>query len=184
VGLFRRRVPLHERLAREGGLYDEPVTEPRPPGWVETGIHGVPRAREWESVVAVDAEGVEGDHVRFVALPDDTLLVEEGGDVDALADALETVVEPPYRAEATRRSETQWAVGLRRIRVVELADDPEGDEVVLTDADGERTLVVDGLRGFGSIPELEALGEARGQSYAVQARRLDGAIWEVEVLPL
>jgi hypothetical protein len=184
VGLFRRRVPLHEKLAREGGLYAEPSEGARPPGWMETGIHGVPRAREWEAVVAVDAEGVEGDRARFVALPDDTLVVEEGGDVDALADALEPVLKPPYRAEATRRSETQWAVGLRRIQVVELPDDPEGDEVVLTAADGDRTLVVDGVRAFGSVPELERLGEARGPSYAVQARRLDGAIWEVEVLPL
>jgi hypothetical protein len=151
---------------------------------METGIHGVPRTREWDTVVAIDAEGVEGDRARFVALPDDTLLVEEGGDVDALAAALEEVLEPPYRAEATRRSETQWAVGLRRIEVVALSDDPEGDEVVLTVAGGERTLVVDGGRAFGSIPELEALGEARGPSYVVQARRLDGAVWEVEVMPL
>jgi hypothetical protein len=68
--------------------------------------------------------------------------------------------------------------------VVELPDDPEGDEVTLTMADDGRTLVVDGLQAFGSIPELEALGEARGKSYVVHAKRLDGSTWEVEVLPL
>ena len=184
MGLFRRREPLHEQLAREGGLTPDPAGEPHPPGWMETGIHGVPRAREWDAVVPVTAEGVEGDRVRFVALPDDTLVVEEGGDVAAIADALDEVLQPPYRAEANRRDENQWAVGLRRIQVVELPDDPGGDEVTLTVSDDSRTLVVDGSQVFGSIPQLEALGEARGKSYVVQAKRLDGSIWEVEILPL
>jgi hypothetical protein len=94
------------------------------------------------------------------------------------------VIQPPYRAEATRRDESRWAVGLRRIQAVDLPDDPEGDEVTLTVADGGRTLAVDGRPVFGSIPELEALGEARGTSYVIRARRLDGSTWEVEVMPL
>jgi hypothetical protein len=151
---------------------------------METGVHGVPRAREWDAVVTVEADGVEGDRARFVALPDDTIVVEDGAEVAAIADALDDVVQPPYRAEATRRGENRWAVGLRRVQVVELPNDPEGDEVILTVADGGRTFVVDGQQRFGSIPELEALGEARGKSYVVQARRLDGSTWEVEVLPL
>lgn len=204
--LFRRREPLHERLAREGGLQPQPLPEPRPPWgaegdrssgrsvagsagnasiprWMETGVHGVPRERRWDAVVTVEAEGVDADAALFVALPDDTLVVEEGGDVEALAAALDTVVEPPYRAEAARRSETQWAVGVRRIRVVELADDPEGEEVTLTVNAGERMLAVDGAQAFGSIGELEALGGGR-EAYVVRARRLDGALWEVEVMPL
>jgi hypothetical protein len=134
---------------------------------METGVHGVPRAREWDAVVTVEADGVEGDRVRFVALSDETLVVEEGTEVGAIADALDDVVPPPYR-----------------VQVVELPDDPGGDEVTLTVADGGRTLVVDGQQTFGSIPELEALGEARGKSYVVQAKRLDESTWEVEVLPL
>jgi hypothetical protein len=184
VGLFRRRESLHEQLAREGGLDPEPVKEAGPPGWMETGIHGVARAREWDAVVAVEAEGVEGDRVRFVALADDTLIVEEGGDVEPLAAALDEVVEPPYRAEAMRRGETQWAVGLRRIQVVALPNDPGGHEVTLTVHEGETTLVVDGSETFASIRELEDIGAARGSSFVVQARRLDGDLWEVEVSPL
>ena len=160
-----------------------PIEEPGPPGWMETGVHGVPRARRWDAVVTVEAEGIEGDEARFVALADDTLVVEQGGDLDALAAALDDVVQPPYRAEATRRSGTQWAVGLRRIQVVDLADDPEGDEVTLTVQSGERVLAVDGAQAFGSIPALEALGGGRA-SYVVQARRLEGTSWEVEVMQL
>ncbi len=182
--LFRRREPLHERLAREGGLSAEPLREPGPPGWMETGIHGVPRQREWDAVLTVDADGVEGDRARFVALPDETLLVEEGEDVEPLAAALDGSVQPPYRAEAVRRGEDRWAIGIRRIQVVELSDDPEGDAVTLTVQDGERTLLVDGEPAFGSIPALEQVGAARARSYVVEARRLDEALWEVRVTAL
>ncbi len=182
MGLFRRREPLHERLAREGGL-GKPLPEAAAPGWMETGIHGVQRPREWDSVVTVEAEGVEGDRARFVALADQTLLVEEGEHVEALADALDSV-PPPYRAEAVRRGESQWAVGIHRIEVVSLPDAPEGQELTLTARDGGRTLLVDGAPVFGSLPELERLGEARGESYVVQGNRLADDLWEVRVVPL
>ena len=184
MGLFRRREPLHEQLAREGGLLTRPVEEPSPPRWVETGIHGVPRAREWDSVVTVEVEGMEGDRALFVALPDDTLVVEEGDDVEPLASALDGVASPPYRAEARRRGGSQWAVGIRAIGVVGLPDDPGGEEILLTANGGERTLLVDGVDTFASLPELERVGEARGASYVVRARRLDGTLWEVEATAL
>lgn len=184
MGLFRRREPLHQRLAREGGLRTEPLPEVAPPGWMETGVHGVHRPREWDAVVTVEAEGLEGDRARFVALPDETLLLEEGENVDALADALDGVVTPPYRAEAVRRGESRWAVGVRRIEVVELPDGPEGGELTLTVRGGERTLTVDGSPVFGSQPALEQLGAARAESYVVQGQRLTDDVWEVRVVPL
>lgn len=181
--LFRRE-PLHERLAREGGLNPRPLPEAGPPGWMETGIHGVPRHREWDAVVTVEAEGLEGDQARFVALPDETLLVEEGEDVEPLVEALDDVVQPPYRAEAVRRGENQWAVGVRRIEVIELQDDPEGETLTLTSREGERTLLVDGAPAFGSIPALERLGSARAESYIVEGQRLTEGLWEVRVTAL
>ena len=161
------------------------LDEPAPPGWMETGIHGVHRARQWDAVVAVEVEGVEGDAVHFVALEDNTLLVDEDVDAEPLAAALDDVAEPPYRAEAVRRSETQWAVGIRRLEVVDLGGDaPDGEELTLTEREGERELLVDGAPTFGSIPALEQLGERRSRNFVVQGRRLDGALWEVRVTPL
>ena len=185
MDLFRRE-PLHERLAREGGLQAEPLPAPAPPPWMETGIHGVNRPRQWDAVVSVEAAGVEGDRAQFVAVGDDSLVIEEGVDVEPLAAALDETgtVKPPYRAEAVRRGESQWAVGIKQIQVVELTDDPEGDEVTLTMRDGERELLIDGRPVFGSIPAFERLGAARGASYVVQGRRLVGALWEVRALPL
>jgi hypothetical protein len=185
VSLFRRNEPLHERLAREGGLRTESLPEAAPPEWMETGVHGVHRPRQWDAVVTVEVDGVDADEVHFVALADETLLVDEDVDADPIAAALDGVAEPPYRAEAVRRSETQWAVGIRRIEVVDLGDDaPDGDELTLTSRDGERTLLVDGSPTFGSIRELEELGAARASNYVVQGHRLVDSLWEVRVMPL
>jgi hypothetical protein len=151
---------------------------------METGIHGVSRQREWDAVVAVEAEGVEGDKASFVALPDESLLVEEGEDVEPIAQALDDVIQPPYRAEAVRRGPSQWAVGVRRIEVIELEDDPEGETLTLTSREGEQTLLVDGAPVFGSIPALERLGAARSESYVVEGKRLAEGLWEVRVTAL
>jgi hypothetical protein len=180
VGLFRRK-PLHHRLAEEGGLVERP-TRPLFTGVIpETGIHGVPRERQYEAVVAVDAPDVEGADARFVGLEDGSLLIEQGeGDLTALADSIEQEVDRPYRAVAVRRGETQWAVAARSLRVVELPE-PGGDEIELVRRGEERTLVVDGNRSFGTLPELEELSETDS---VIRAARLDGALWEVRVDPL
>ena len=175
MGLFRRREPLHEKLAREGGL-TAPDLDPRPQ-WQETGVHGMARPREWDATVTVDAPGVGGDSVQFVVLPDSTLLVEEGSDdsLDPLASAVEQVVQPPYRARGIRQSESLWAVQARRIRVVEIPNGPEGETIDLVTTPDGTTLSVDDASAFGSIPELEGLGDV------VHATRLDGDLWEIRV---
>jgi hypothetical protein len=182
VGLFRRSKPLHERLAEEGGLVEPETRQPLYTGVIpETGIHGVPREREYDAVVTTDAADVEGTSVRFVALADGSLLIEEGdGDLTALADAIEQEVKRPYRAIAIRRGQTQWAVAGHGLRVVELPE-PGGDEVELALHGDERTLLIDGSRAFGTLPELEALAEGDA---VIRAARLDGTLWEVRVDPL
>jgi hypothetical protein len=186
VGLFRRREPLHEMLARLGGLTPALSQPPDLLGRLSgAGIHGLHQLREWDAVVTADAPSAQGDRAVFVVLPDGTLLVEEGeGDLAPLAEAVEAEVEPPYRAEAVRRHEELWAAAARALQVIELADDPGGDELTLTVRDDERELLVDGARTFGSIPVLERLAEGRFDAYAIRASRLDGALWEVEISPL
>jgi hypothetical protein len=181
VALFRRK-PLHQRLAEEGGLVERSGGRPPFTGAIgETGIHGVPREREYDAVVAADAPDVEGSTARFVALADASLLIEEGdGDLTPLADSIEHEVKPPYRAIAVRRGETQWAVAAHRLRVAELPE-PGGDEVELAVRGDERTLVIDGVRAFGTLPELEKLAD--GDS-VIRATRLDGDLWEIRVDPL
>ena len=174
MGIFRRSEPLHERLAREGGLNPDPP-DPRP-AWQETGIHGIARAREWDVTATAEAPELAGDAARFVVLPDGTVLVEEGPDasLEPLATAVEESLAPPYRARAVRQSESLWVVQARRIRVVELPGGPEGDTIELT----PDSLLVDGEREFGTVPQLAELGDV------VNAERLDGDLWEVHVAAL
>jgi hypothetical protein len=181
MGLFRRGKPLHQRLAEEGGLVEPPARAPFTGIIGEAGIHGLPRERQYDAVVTAEAPDMEGAAARFVALDDGSLLVEEGdGDLTPLADAIEQEVRRPYRVTAVRRSETQWAVAAQRLQVIDLPE-PGGDEVELAVRGDERTLVIDGNREFGTLPELEGLSS--GDS-VVRAARLDGTLWEVRVDPL
>jgi hypothetical protein len=192
--LFGRREPLHRRLADQAGLSLDgsahtPAPAAAPPGWDghqrgEPGIHGVPRARRWDAVVTVEAEDLHGDAVHFVCLPDRTLLVDEDepeGALSPLADALETRLQPPYRAEAVRRDGALWGVAGRAIV---LAREPglDGEEAELVVTAGGRTLTVDGRPRLARAPGLEAVGE--GAEYVVRASRLDDDLWEVEASPL
>jgi hypothetical protein len=189
VSVFRRGEPLHERLAREGGLTIEEPRFGRPPAWQEVGIHGVPRPREWDRVVTAEAPQLGLGELDFVVLPDGTLVVDdslelEPGSLDPLAAALETELHPPYRAHAVWRGGSRWGVAARRIEVAELPEDTRGDELLVSVADGQKSLTVDGEPSFGSARVLERLGAARGSSYVVRAERLAGRMWEVEVTAL
>jgi hypothetical protein len=201
VGFFRRGENLNERLLREAGL-DRPEEEfdpeaPHDPGLscrkkcdpaagALAGAGLPPRARRWDAVVTAEAPDVEGNEVDFVTLPDGSLLVEEEeGDaaLDALAQAIEGELTPPYRAHAVRQTERLWAVSARRIDVARLEAD--GDLIELTQTSDGKALRIDGMPVFGSIPELERLGESTaGPAYVVHAERLDADLWEVRVAAL
>jgi hypothetical protein len=185
VGFFRRREPIHERLLREAGMSAGPSLDPRPP-WQETGVHGLQRPRAWDATVTVDAPEVDGDTARFVALPDGTLLVEEGpdGSIEPLAAAVESSVSAPYRAQAARQEGGLWAVQARRIEVLELRDAPGGDSLDLTRTGESVVFSVDQQRVFGTSPALEERGAREGREYAVHADRLDGDLWEVRAAAL
>jgi hypothetical protein len=200
VGLFRRK-PLHERLAEQGGLdhatSSDAVTADADPAELEETWFGdrsilpferlsgevtLARPRRWDVVVSVEAEGIGGDEVEFVTLPDRSLIVdEERGDADLtpLAEAVETQIAPPYRARGVRKSDRVWSVAARRIAVAEFESD--GDELELASHRGEQTLVIDGNRVFGRRPELERFVEGDA---VIRASRLDDNLWEVRVDPL
>ena len=197
---WRREETLNEKLAREGGLsIAGDATEERPPRVLEpsparpggllselVAIHGSPRPREWDVVASARVAGITGEAVHFLALPSGRLVVDEDvpdEPLALLAAAVEATLDRPYRAEAVRRGEDAWALGARRLDVVEIAADPEGDELELSVHEGNRTLVVAGEPSALDVPELEALAEGH-ESFVVRAVRLDGALWEADVFPL
>ena len=189
---------MHKRLADAGGLTDGPAPAPpaaQPPGFDgeqrgEPGIHGVPRARRFDVVTTARAEGVEGDLVRFVTLPDGTAVLthdedaQQGdGSLASLQEAVEASVDRPYRVEAVRRGPDLWAVAAQRVELVS-APGLGGEEAELVSTRDGRTLHVDGQPRFGSVPAFEQAGQAHGSEYVVRAVRIDGDLWEVQAATL
>jgi hypothetical protein len=174
--LFRRD-PVRRRHVGEQA---PPPVDTRPT-WGEVGIHGVARAREWDSVVLVAAE-LRGERIAFVALADRSLVLDDGpDDVEELAEAVERSLAPPYRAEAVRRPDGTWAVGASAIDVVDLPG-LDGDDVTISVGPEGRDVVVDGESRPGTVPELD--GFLRGRQGLVHARRLAGHTFELSVRSL
>ena len=204
MGFFRRGETLNERMLREAGLErtGDDLDAGRPPAPLDPVLSfrrqfdslggglagsGLPqRARRWDAVVTAEAPDVAGNEVDFVTLPGGSLLVEEeegNAALDPLAQAVESELAPPYRAHAVRQTDQLWAVSAVRIQVAKLEAD--GDVIELTQTSDGKAVRVDGMPVFGSIPELERLGEAAaGSAYAVHAERLDADLWEVRVAAL
>jgi hypothetical protein len=160
---------------------------PLDPGrhWLEAGITGLARPREWDAVATVDAPGIPGEEAVFVALPDGAIVVESATGVDStpLAAALDETLERPYRAIAVRRPEL-WVAGACAIQVLELDEGAAGDDVELVQDDHGVTIRIDGVPAAVSLPQLERLGAARFGTYVVRAHRLRGSSYEVAVEPL
>jgi hypothetical protein len=194
LGFFRRERPIHEQLAREGGLEfardlgdlspRDPI-DSRHPFWQVVGIHGIPREREWDAVASAEAPGLPGDDVEFVALADGSLVVDEDvpdGTLVALADALS--LPAPYHAFGLRQDADVWSVAAKRVQVAEVPEHVDGDEIQLVVTDETRTLVVDDMPSSTSIPSLEAFAADQFGSFVLRASRLDDLLWEVTVIPL
>ena len=131
-----------------------------------------------------DAKGAESV---FVALSPERR-IHEAGVVEAIepaAVALRGEIEPPYRAVAVRRQGTTWAVGAVKLEVWKLPTELEGEELTLVvEANGERTLTVDGRPALLGLEALERLAAGRSAAYVLQAARLDADVWEVRIDPL
>jgi hypothetical protein len=198
VGLFRSRETLNEQLVRQAGLDpaqvlrgQPPPPPPEPPRSVLATV-GLPDGsgvgpKEWDACVTIAAPALSGSRIEFTTIPNgDVIVGEEVGDADLspLADAVERSVGPPYRAVAARQEGELWAVGAKRIEVVQIPLS-DGDKLALSQHRDDRELRVDGEPSDSAIPpELERLGETSGDSFYVEADRIDGDLWEVRVTAL
>src|SRR5262245_49047881 len=123
------------------------------------GVMGVGPGRTWDAVVAANAPALTGDSATFVALEDGTLVVTDDvpdGALTPLADAIEEMLAPPYRAAAARGEGELWNAVAESVRIVELAG-VASDEVELTVVDGERTLTLGDEESGRALPALDAL---------------------------
>lgn len=165
-------------LARPPGLDGEPTLG-------LAGIHGVPRGRTWDAVVSASASRLTGDSVSFVVLDDGTVVVDGDQPDDSLAplaDAVEQILAPPYRAAAIRKEGAVWAAVAERTAIAELPG-VDGEEVELTLVGGQRDLTIDGQRTIRPLPALDRLAEEHGD-VVVRAERIDGDLFAADVFPL
>ena len=149
------------------------------------GVMGVGPGRTWDAVVAAHAPSLTGTSVTFVALEDGTLIVDEDvpdGSLAPLADSIEEMVGPPYRAAAARGEGDSWTAVAESVRIVALPG-VGADEVELTVVDGVRTLTFGEDETDRALPALDALA-AEHDAVAIHAERVDGDAFAVDVFPL
>ena len=171
--------------SQAGGFLAQPPGLDGEPRLGIAGISGVPRGRTWDAVASAHAPDLTGDSVTFTALEDGTLVVDQNVPDDSLAplaDALEQMLPPPYRAAAARSEDDVWTAVAESVQIVELPD-LEADEIDLTVVDGERTLTLDGEVTIRPLPALDALADEH-ESVALHAERVDGELFAVDVFPL
>ena len=149
------------------------------------GVMGVGPGRTWDAVVSAHAPALTGDSATFVALEDGTLIVNEDlpdGALAPLADTIEEMLAPPYRAAAARGEGDVWNAVAESVQLVELPD-IRADEVELTVVDGERTLTLGDEQVDLAVPALDALAEEH-EAVAIHGERVDGDVFTVDVFPL
>ncbi len=163
---------------------------PLDPGqhWLEAGITGLSRQREWDAMVTVEAPGNAGDEAEFVALDDGRIVLDDAGsgvDPGPFAAALEGALDRPYRAVAVRRPEL-WVVGASATEVVRLDPNPGGDDLELTWDGTSLTLSCDGVptdpARAGALEEIA--GARESGAYSAAAHRVADDLWELLILPL
>lgn len=203
MGLFRRKQEtLNEQLLREAGLdvtqmlgdappppppnepVEPPQTGPARAGVVDGSAVG---PKDWDATCTITAPALMGERVQFATLPNGDLIIsEENGDADLtpLAEAVERHLGPPYRAVGRRQDGNLWAVGAKRIQVAKIPF-PIGEKLEFSRHVDHGELRVDGEQSNAFVPaELERLGEALGDSFYVEAERIDGDLWEVRATAL
>jgi hypothetical protein len=170
----------------------------RDPGlrWVESGVSGLARPRQWDATALVDVDELRGYDVaqlEFRVRGDGSVVGDVPLDAVPVLTA-ELRVEPPYTVRAVRRSETAWAVGALLVQSelialptgieaasLEVALPPRGERMLF--ADGE---VVEDASGSETraYEELERAGRARFQAFVARADRVEDGRWELTVDPL
>jgi hypothetical protein len=173
------------------------IRDPRVFRWVESGVSGLARARDWDATALVQAPSLRGDAAReleFRIFADGTVV----GDVppEAVAELTgELGLQPPLVVQAVRQGDSEWTVGALQLES-ELVSLPHGIAAmsleVAVPPDGETTLLIDGeiVAEAPDGPEgdalatLESLGAARFQAFVARADRVEDGRWELTVDPL
>ena len=176
---------------------EDEIRDPRALRWVESGVSGLARLREWDATAIAEAPALAGSEqveIDFRVLGDGSVVGDVSADV--LAELTRDLgVDPPYAARAVRQNEREWTVGALRIES-QLVDLPSGVGAISLEAavppEGEamyaRRRRDPRRRPAGAaadaLAELERLGAERFQAFVARADRLEDGRWELTVDPL
>ena len=178
----------------------EPI-DPRALRWVEAGVSGLARSRDWDRVELVTIAELADEPLeefQFGVLADGTVVGQgppgvAAGILERLAACLSDALDGPYEAVAARRTRLEWSLAARALRIEELVLPPlAADEIlVAVSPDGEPTVLVDGEEPDAPSNELDAatarllaLGRERFDSFVIRARRARNDRWAISVDPL
>jgi hypothetical protein len=175
----------------------EEIRDPRVFRWVESGVSGLARARDWDATALVQAPSLRGysaGELEFRVFADGTVI----GDVppEAVGELTRDLgLAPPLVVRAVRQGDSEWTVGALQLES-DLVSLPTGIAAmsleVAVPPDGETTLLVDGEIA-SEVPEgpegeafatLESLGAARFQAFVARADRVEDGRWELTIDPL
>ncbi len=171
--------------------------DPRAFRWVEAGVSGLARQREWDATAIADVPALrETDlgEVNFRILGDGSVIGEVAP--AALAElTADIALEPPFAARAVRQNESEWMVGAVRMDselvelhagveslALEVAVPPEGEAMYI--ADGEILVEAPAGPAGAAFARLEQIGAGRFQAFVARADRLEDGRWELTVDPL
>lgn len=178
------------------------ITDPRVvPRWVEAGVSGIPRTREWDAVLIVEVPELDGRplaELSFRVLADEAVVgapdAVPAPALERLASAAAAAGRPPLDVQAVRRDRREWSLAVRELRLEELTppDGVEAERLVAAVApDGARICVVDGeevAEPAGPVAEalelLELRGRERFAAFVAQAERVAPGRWELTIDPL
>ena len=144
-------------------------------------VDELPDDSYWDVVLEAADRELREDSYEFASLATGDLIVDDDVEdsLSALADAVDTVLEAPYRAVAVRQ-DREWLVGLgaehpgraartrRRARAARRRGRPAR-------ARGRSEPVEDAA----TAEQLAAQAADLGDDYIVDAKRLDDGVWEV-----
>ncbi|MGH3042290.1 MAG: hypothetical protein ACRDNG_11245 [Gaiellaceae bacterium] len=176
---------------------EDEIRDPRAFRWVESGVSGLARAREWDATAIAEVPALrasETTEIDFRILGDGSVV----GDVsaEALGELTgELGLDPPYAARAVRQSELEWMVAALQIEssVIELGGGLDALSLeVAVPPDGETMYLVDGEilaeapagAWATAFEEVERRGAERFQAFVARADRVEDGRWELTVDPL
>jgi hypothetical protein len=172
--------------------------DPRAFRWVESGVSGLARTREWDATVLIELPELRADvrtELDLIARPEG---VEGPADLpdaalERLLRRLELSVERPFVVRAVRQGALEWLAAARRLRselisiraparALELALPPGGERWVVVDGEGVSEPLEPPLAE--AVDELERRGRERFQAFVARADKVGTDSWELTIDPL